>query len=165
MMRRIEGQDFGHEAAFLRIVDTREKAREQESFFHQLINLYQQLTDRVPAKNLPQLVGNNFHFIFVTQGTNLLATASVALIRASTVCFGHVIDLVVDDRYRKMKLGDTILDEAIRLGRERGCEYLELTSKPRKPGTSSFCPKSGFELMAIARDDHPQATHLYRCYL
>mgnify|MGYP001617535083 CR=1 FL=1 len=164
MMREITGDHLGGSAAHVRIIDTREKAQHQQCFFAQLINLYQQLTERAPSRNIASLVSNDLHFIFIIQGTNLLASATLVLARTAIRCQGLIEEVVVDQAYRKAGLGKILIEEALRLGRARGCQYMQLTSKPERPGANMFYPKLGFELLAAAQD-HPQGTNLYRCYL
>ncbi len=165
MRREITGLIAGEDATFLHVIATREDARAYECFFAQLISLYQQLTERPTTRNLAQLVGNNLHFIFVTQGTNLIASATLVLVKTATVSKGYIEDVVVNTIYRKLHIGEIMLEEAVKLGKARGCRYLQLTSKPKRPGTGCFYAKVGFELIALAKDGHPEATHLYRYYL
>lgn len=165
MMREITGEHFGGNTAFVRIIDTQEKARDQQCFFVQLINLYQQLTDRTLGRNIAGLVSNDLNFIFIIQGTNLIASATLALVRTATRYKGLIEDVVVSHEYRKAGLGKVLIEEAVAIGRARGCQFMQLTSRPERPGANMFYPKLGFELVATARGEHPEGTNLYRCFL
>lgn len=165
MRREITELIGSQEATFLHVIDSRDEARERENFLYQLRNLYTQLTDRVPTPNIARFVGNNLNFILITEGTNLVATATVVFVETAVLIKACVEDVVVHHNYRKLHLGKVLLDEAIQLARLRRCKYLQLTSKPARPGTSCFYTKAGFELVAIAREGHPEGTNLYRLYL
>jgi phosphinothricin acetyltransferase len=162
MIREITGACFESGKAQIRIIETREDAHRNETFFFQLTNLYRQLTDRTPARNMMQLVGPHLHFAFITDGTNLVASATLVVVRTAIRCKGFVEDVVVDQKYRNGGLGKILVDEIITLGRLRGCQCLQLTSKPERAGTGCFYPKLGFEQLAIARTDHPDGTSFYR---
>ena len=164
-MRQIIGDCFKEKSAHVCVVDTREEARNRQAFFDQLPNLYPQMTERALCKNIAGLVGNNLNFIFIIEGTNLIASATLAFIRTATTYKGLVEDVVVSETYRRAHLGKELIGEAIRLGRERGCHYLQLTSRPERAGTSSFYAKAGFTVVARAQEGHPDGTNLYRCHL
>ena len=163
-MRQIIGDCFKEKSAHVCVVDTREEARNRQAFFDQLPNLYPQMTERALCKNIAGLVGNNLNFIFIVEGTNLIASATLAFVKTATTCKGLVEDVVVSQMHRRSNLGNELIQEAIRLGRERDCQYLQLTSKPGRAGTSSFYTKVGFELIALAREGNPEGTNLYRYY-
>lgn len=162
MVRQIECPCLASGRADVRIITTKEEARDNETFFYQLTSFYRQLTDRIPKKDIICLVGARTHFVFLTEGTNLIGSATLALIETAITRRGIVEDVVVDQRYRGAHLGQTLLQEVIKLARLKGCKCLQLTSKPERAGTSSFYPKLGFEAVAFARTDHPEGTNLYR---
>lgn len=164
MMRQINNPCFQSGSAQVRVIETREQAVAQESLFCQLTSLYQHLTDRKPlmGRDLIRLVGTNLNFILITEATNLVASATLVVVKTATRTKGHVEDVVVDQRYRNKGLGKEIVGEVIRLGQLRGCHCLQLTSKPGRRGTRCFYPQLGFELIANAREGHPEGTNLYR---
>lgn len=164
-MREIRGPCFSGGVAKVRVITTREEANDNIKYFEQLIKLYKQLTDRWPSKDIQHLVGPNVHFIFITDGCNLIGSATFALVKTAIRCKGLVEDLVVDQQYRKTELGKALVQEMITLARKRGCRRLELTSKPDRAGTAALYLKQGFELIAEAVPGNPEATNLYRMEL
>lgn len=161
-MRQIIRDCFAEKTAYVCVVDTREEARNRQAFFDQLINLYSQMTERSLCRNMASLVGNNLNFIFIIEGTNLIASATLAFVKTATTYKGLVEDVVVNGLYRRYHLGEELIEEAIRLGRERGCQYLQLTSRPGREGTQSFYAKAGFEVVAFAKEGAKDGTNLYR---
>lgn len=161
MMRTINGTNG---SLYVRVVDTPDKALDCRCYIDQLVNLYRQLTDRTPAKNMALLVNKNFAFIFVTEGSNLVATLTLVIVRTGTTCKGLIEDVVVDQAHRKIHLGEALVEEALQLARNCGCQYVQLTSKPERAGTSAFYAKAGFEQIALANRDHPEGTRFYRYY-
>lgn len=149
-------------AAQIRTIETREEAVRNEAFFSQLYNLYRELTDRTPARNISQLVNSNLNFIFITEATNLIGSATLAVTRTAIRCRGHVEDVVVARGHQDSGFGKILVQGAINLARKHGCHCLQLTSKPDRCGTSCFYPKLGFELIATALPGHREGTHLYR---
>lgn len=146
----------------VRIIETRHDALSSESYLFQLINLYQQLTDRRANRCLAQLVGSHLHFVLLTEETNLIGAATLVIVQTGIRCRGIVEDVVIDQEYRNAGLGKLLMDQVIKLARNKGCQCLDLTSKPERPGTACFYPKLGFEVVAFARPGHAQGTNLYR---
>lgn len=165
MMKEIRGPNFSGGIAKVRFITTREEANDNIKYFEQLITLYKQLTDRWAAGNSHQLVGSNLHFIFITDGCNLVGTATLAMVKTAMRCKGLIEDVVVDQQYRKADLGKALIQNMIALAKEKGCKRLELTSKPERAGTACLYLKQGFELIAEAVPGNPEATNLYRMEL
>jgi GNAT superfamily N-acetyltransferase len=163
MGRRISGKGFTESAGYcMHVIDSRQKAFECEEFFRQLPNLYRQLTDNMLSGHLIELVNTYTNFVFITQSTNLVASATLVTVRTPTSCKGLIEEVVIDERHRRCGLGTALLEAAIRLGQEKGCRSFMLTSKSDREGTSAFYAMAGFEIAARANRDHPQATNLYR---
>jgi ribosomal protein S18 acetylase RimI-like enzyme len=162
MRRQLTGAGFGGDATYIHIIESRDQARDCQCFFDQLRSLYYQLTEEhLAEKNFVELVssGSNI-FILITQGTNLLATATFVFVRTPTKRRGFIEDVVVNNQYRNRGLGRILVEEAVALGRVRSCHYVQLTSKPSRPGTAVFYPKLGFEIVAQAHGNN--GTNLYR---
>jgi ribosomal protein S18 acetylase RimI-like enzyme len=45
---------------------------------------------------------------------------------------GRIEDVVVDEQYRGRGLGERLIKELIRRAKDRGCRYVELTSRPQR---------------------------------
>lgn len=160
MIRQVQGTCFGSSVQ-VRTIETREEARDNVEFFYQLPNLYQQLTDRTPARDIIGLVNPNLNFVFLTETTNLVGSATLVWVRTAIRCKGFVEDVVVDQRYQRSGLGKILLEQIIQIAKARRCQCLQLTSKPER-GTACFYSQLGFKLVAGAIAGNPEGTHLYR---
>jgi ribosomal protein S18 acetylase RimI-like enzyme len=162
MRREITGVGSAGDATFIHVVESIEQTRVCKLFFEQMINLYQQLTEgHLAERNFVELVGSgNNRFILITQGTNLLATATFIFVKHATKKSGFIEDVVVDAQYRKYGLGKVLIETALELGRVSLCHYAQLTSRPERNGTVPFYLQLGFELIAQAHGKN--GTNLYR---
>ncbi len=160
MIRQIHGTCLGSSAQ-VRTIETRAEARDNIEFFYQLPNLYKQLTDRTPDPNIAALVNSNLHFVFLTETTNLVGTATLVWVRTAIRCKGFIEDVVVDKRYQRSGLGKILIEQIIQLAKIRRCQCLQLTSKPER-GTACFYSQLGFRLVSGALNGNPEGTNLYR---
>lgn len=166
MNREIIEKDFGGGPAFSRIIGSAEGVRENIRFFAQLPALYKQLTESDVDTHFAEVAeGDGNHFVFITHAENLVAAMIFIVVRMPTKRRGLIEDVVVDKMYRRLGLGRILIDEAFSLGREAGCQYIQLTSRPGRTAANDFYPNLGFELVAAAAEGSPRGTNLYRHYL
>lgn len=149
-----------------RIINSAQDVLENLRFFAQLPALYSQLTDTEIDRRFASFVkiwGNCF--ILISKGETLIASATFIIMKMPTKCRGFIEDVVVDKAYRRAGIGKLLIEEAVRLGRENDCQYIQLTSKPGRTAANDFYPSLGFELVALAVEGNLRGTNLYRYYL
>lgn len=113
--------------------------------------LIPQLTANVPPPNRAELQA-----LVAFEGSILLAArlvmdgpivgaATLSLVRAPTGVHARLEDVVTDESARGQGVGAALTDEAIRLAREMGANYLALTSNPRREAANRLYQRLGFK--------------------
>lgn len=75
----------------------------------------------------------------------IVGMATLASFPLPTGWRGHVDDVVVDDAQRGKGIARKLLEELIRLARERGLRTLDLTSRPSRTAAIRLYESVGFE--------------------
>jgi ribosomal protein S18 acetylase RimI-like enzyme len=75
----------------------------------------------------------------------IVGMATLASFPLPTGWRGHVDDVVVDDAQRGKGIARMLLEELIRLARERGLRTLDLTSRPSRTAAIRLYESVGFE--------------------
>jgi ribosomal protein S18 acetylase RimI-like enzyme len=113
--------------------------------------LIPQLTANVPPPNRAELQA-----LVAFEGSILLAArldmdgpivgaATLSLVRAPTGVHARLEDVITDESARGQGVGAALTDEAIRLAREMGANYLALTSNPRREAANRLYQRLGFK--------------------
>lgn len=159
-------RDFGNgNPTVCRVIETKQGVQDNIRFFAQLPSLYRQLTKSPVDSNFAEFAekwGNKF--ILITHGETLVAAATFILVWMPSKRRGLIEDVVVDVRYRHAGLGTALIEQLIKIGKEAGCQYIQLTSKPGRTAANNFYPKLGFELVANANEKTQNGTNLYRYF-
>lgn len=58
---------------------------------------------------------------------------------------GRIEDIVIDEQYRGRGLGERLVKALIRRAKNRGCRYVELTSRPQRKAANLLYQKLGFQ--------------------
>ena len=58
---------------------------------------------------------------------------------------GRIEDVVIDEQYRDRGLGERLIKGLIRRAKDRGCRYVELTSRPQRKTANLLYQKLGFQ--------------------
>lgn len=75
----------------------------------------------------------------------IVGAATLSLVRAPTGVHARLEDVVTDESARGQGVGAALTDEAIRLAREMGANYLALTSNPRREAANRLYQRLGFK--------------------
>src|SRR3990167_2358528 len=87
----------------------------------------------------------NGHISRVYNGEGKLAGMGWIFIRQTALRKQAVIeDMIVDEVYRGMGFGKTILDQLIKWAKEQGVEVIELTTNPKRVAAHALYEKFGF---------------------
>ena len=58
---------------------------------------------------------------------------------------GHICELIVDETFRRKKIGTNLIKKATNIAKKRGCKKIELDSAFHRKRAHSFYKKLGFE--------------------
>lgn len=78
-------------------------------------------------------------------GSNIVGTASLYVIRKVGKATAYIEDVVVDEASRGQKLGLKLMEFLIAEARKRGILSIELTSRPSREAANKLYQKLGFE--------------------
>jgi GNAT superfamily N-acetyltransferase len=121
----------------------------------EIYNAFQALIPQL-TKNVPPPSQDTLQALVTFDGSVLLAAqldeetpivgvACVSLVRAPTGVHARLEDVVVDESARGQGVGAALTEEAIRVAREWGANYLALTSNPRREAANQLYQKLGFK--------------------
>lgn len=74
----------------------------------------------------------------------IVGAATLSLVMAPTGLHARLEDVVVDEAARGQGIGAALTREVIRLAKERGANYLALTSNPRREAANRLYLRLGF---------------------
>ncbi|MDX9991735.1 MAG: GNAT family N-acetyltransferase [Anaerolineales bacterium] len=81
----------------------------------------------------------------LTPQGKIVGVATLSLVRAPTGVHARLEDVVVAQEARGQGVGAALTEEAIRLARALGANYLALTSNPRRAAANQLYQKLGFK--------------------
>ncbi|MEK7603980.1 MAG: GNAT family N-acetyltransferase [Patescibacteria group bacterium] len=132
---------------------------------HDINELLKQLTSNpklIETSALKKMLDQSGVFVVVitnTEGRSIaMATLAVRSFLLNTSAM--IEDVVVDSKYRGIRLGKNIMEHLITMAREKGCSFISLTSHPRRKETNHMYQELGFELIGKIRE-----SNYYRLYL
>lgn len=96
--------------------------------------------------------------VFIVVITNaegrFIAMATLAVREFLLKTSAMVEDVVVDSKYRGIKLGKKMMEYMIKMAREKGCSFVSLTSHPRRKESNHMYKGLGFELIGKIRESN-----------
>ena len=117
----------------------------------QLRELFKQLTtDTLNFKIDPVINDENCH-VFVVENKKEKSVIGFAALTTYIVPthgrVGKIEDVVVHDFFRGQGLGDKLIDELIKIAKEKGITQITLTANPRRVDAINLYRKKGFVLL------------------
>lgn len=85
------------------------------------------------------------HLIVASHKDTIIGMITVLIFRIPYVKKGYIDDLIVDENYRGQGLGKRLLDEALKIAKEKGVAYVDFTSRPSRLAGNSLYEKLGFK--------------------
>jgi ribosomal protein S18 acetylase RimI-like enzyme len=122
-----------------------------EEIYKAFQRLIPQLTTNVPPPTHAELdalvafEGSILLAARIFDGGPIIGVATLSLVRAPTGVHGRLEDVIVDESVRGQGVGAALTEEAIRLAREMGANYLTLTSNPRREAANRLYQRLGFK--------------------
>lgn len=74
----------------------------------------------------------------------LVGMITIAVYRIPYVKKAYIDDLVVDEEYRGLGIGSSLLNKAIMLAKAKEASYVDFTSRPRRDKSNKLYEKLGF---------------------
>lgn len=106
------------------------------------------------GSNYKELTREDFHEIMTSPNTtilvakkkeNIIGMITLLVYRIPYVKKASIDDLVIDEAYRGQGIAKQLLNQAIRLAKEKGAAYIDLTARPRRAEGNSLYEKFGFQ--------------------
>ena len=121
--------------------------------------LLKQLTNNpklVEISALKKILDQSGVFIVLITNTEGRSIAMATLAVRSFLLNTNAIieDVVVDSKYRGIKLGKNIMEYLITMAREKECSFVSLTSHPRRKESNQMYQGLGFELVGKIRESN-----------
>ena len=121
--------------------------------------LLKQLTNNpklVEISALKKILDQSGVFIVLITNTEGRSIAMATLAVRSFLLNTNAIieDVVVDSKYRGIKLGKNIMEYLITMAREKECSFVSLTSHPRRKESNHMYQGLGFELVGKIRESN-----------
>ncbi|MDR2624672.1 MAG: GNAT family N-acetyltransferase [Methanobrevibacter sp.] len=127
----------------------------KEEHLSGILRLYKQLIpDEEPAtlnksKEIWKLIKKeNIKYFVAIDDDKIVSSAFIAIIPNLTENgrpFGIVENVIVDEEYRGLGLGKTIMDKVIEYGKSQNCQYISLQSSNHRADAHKFYESVGFD--------------------
>lgn len=110
--------------------------------------LFSQLTNRKTSSvSLDALLSSNTICIAVLDNDKIIGFGSLAPYYVPTVGeVGAIEDIIIDEKYRGQGLGQKLIEELIKIAKDKNLLKLKLTSNPTRTSARSLYKKLGFEM-------------------
>ena len=125
--------------------------------------LVPQLTSNNPSptrQELALLVSSEWSFLFFGRHSGykneIIGLATLVLYRVTTGLRAYIEDLVVDEKARRRRIGESLIHACLEQAKAEGASQVMLTSNPGRLAANRLYQRMGFEL---------RKTNVYRYFL
>lgn len=108
---------------------------------HKVPPTHEELAILLNTEGATQLIAR-----YPDESSEIAGILTLAIYRVPTGLRSIVEDVVVDEKYRRLGIGEALLRRAIELAREEGANGVSLTSNPQREAANQLYLSMGFEL-------------------
>src|SRR5690349_10460620 len=80
-----------------------------------------------------------------SEGAPIVGSATLSILCTPTGTHARLEDVIVDSALRGKGIGEALTREVLRLAKERGADYIALTSNPRREAANKLYQRLGFQ--------------------